>query len=463
MKRAKRIYILLGVLAVVCVAAFAVIHYQEKQEEIQTSGETILSVDPDAVQFLSWEYQSEEFAFHRDENWVYDADEQFPVDTDKIQELLEVFQDFGAAFIIQEVTDFGQYGLDNPQCTIQLTTEDTTYEIKLGDYSAMDSQRYVSIGDGNVYLAATDPLDTFDVALSDLIQNDEIPQFDQADSIQFAGEESYQVTYQEGSSATYCDEDVYFKQDGDRLLPLDTSLVESYLSSLSGLELTDYVTYTAGEEDLSTWGLDDPELTVTVTGPDQDGESQTVKLSISRDPAERAKAAEETEEEADEEEEITAYARVGESQIVYRISSDSYRALMAYTYDDLRHTQVLTADFADITGLDISLEGAEYSITSTGTGDKRTFYYQEEELDTQDLEQALENLTASSFTRESPSQKEEISLTVHLDNENYPSVQIQFYRYDGEQCLAVVDGQPVSLVSRTAVVDLIEAINAIIL
>lgn len=327
----------------------------------------------------------------------------------------------------------------------------------------MDSQRYVSIGDGNVYLAAADPLHTFDVALSDLIQNDEIPQFDQADSIQFAGEESYQVTYQEDSSATYCDEDVYFKQDGDSLLPLDTSLVESYLSSLSGLELTDYVTYTAGEEDLSTWGLDDPELTVTVTGPDQDGESQTVKLSISRDPAERAKAAEETEEEADEEEEITAYARVGESQIVYRISSDSYRALMAYTYDDLRHTQVLTADFADITGLDISLEGAEYSITSTGTGDKRTFYYQEEELDTQDLEQALENLTASSFTQESPSQKEEISLTVHLDNENYPSVQIQFYRYDGEQCLAVVDGQPVSLVSRTAVVDLIEAINAIIL
>ena len=52
MKRAKRIYILLGVLAVVCVAAFAVIHYQEKQEEIQTSGETILSVDPDAVQSL---------------------------------------------------------------------------------------------------------------------------------------------------------------------------------------------------------------------------------------------------------------------------------------------------------------------------------------------------------------------------------------------------------------------------
>ncbi len=60
-------------------------------------------------------------------------------------------------------------------------------------------------------------------------------------------------------------------------------------------------------------------------------------------------------------------------------------------------------------------------------------------------------------------QKEEISLTVHLDNEAHPTVQIALYRYDGEQCLAVIDGTPVSLVPRSPVVDLIEAVNAIVL
>ena len=79
------------------------------------------------------------------------------------------------------------------------------------------------------------------------------------------------------------------------------------------------------------------------------------------------------------------------------------------------------------------------------------------------LQSALENLSAASFTDEAPDQKEEISLTVHLDNEAHPTVQITLYRYDGEQCLAVIDGTPVSLIPRSSVVDLIEAVNTIVL
>ena len=54
-------------------------------------------------------------------------------------------------------------------------------------------------------------------------------------------------------------------------------------------------------------------------------------------------------------------------------------------------------------------------------------------------------------------------MTVYLDNENHPEVQIKLYRYDGSHCLAVVDGAPVSLVTRTSAVDLIEAVHAIVL
>lgn len=73
-------------------------------------------------------------------------------------------------------------------------------------------------------------------------------------------------------------------------------------------------------------------------------------------------------------------------------------------------------------------------------------------------DQVIENLLGKY-----ESQKEEISLTVCLDNESYPQVSIALYRYDGAYCLAVVDGQPVSLVARTAVVSLIEAVHAIVL
>ena len=317
-ERAKRIYILLGVLAVVCVAAFAVMHYQEQQELIQNTDEIILEVDSSTVQSLSWTYDGESLAFHKDGAWLYDGDEAFPVDEEKINDLLETFQAFGAAFIIHDVTDFAQYGLDDPTCTIDLATEDASYEIQLGDYSTMDAQRYVSIGDGNVYLVQEDPLDTFDVELSDLIANDETPDFNQVTSIQFTGSDSYQVIYQEDSGYSYCADDVYFKEQDGTYLPLDTALVTSYLSGITSLSPTDYVTYNAGEEDLATYGLDDPELTVAVTytpETDEDGkeaaEPVVFTISVSRDPDERS-AAEDAQSTEEDDADITAYARIGE-------------------------------------------------------------------------------------------------------------------------------------------------------
>ena len=137
--------------------------------------------------------------------------------------------------------------------------------------------------------------------------------------------------------------------------------------------------------------------------------------------------------------------------------------LIAAGYDDLRHKEALTADFTQVTGLDITLEGTVYNLTSEGSGEDKTFHFGEEEVDVADLQSALEGLTADSFTQEEPTQKEEIALTVYLDSEVHPSVQIQLYRYDGENCLAVIDGEPVSLIPRSAVVDLIEAVNAIVL
>lgn len=58
---------------------------------------------------------------------------------------------------------------------------------------------------------------------------------------------------------------------------------------------------------------------------------------------------------------------------------------------------------------------------------------------------------------------EEISLTLSLDREDAGEIQIQLYRYDGEHCIAAVDGKSVCLVKRAAVVDLIEAVHAIVL
>ena len=156
--------------------------------------------------------------------------------------------------------DCGQYGLDDPNCTIGLSTEEQSCQILLGDYSRMASLRYISIGDGNAYLAQSDPLDYFDTGLRQMIENDAVPDLGHAAEIRFTGSEHYSVVYEEDSM-----------------------------------------------EDAAQNG-------------DQDTESEI--------PA--------------------GYVRIGESPIIYEISADRYQELMATAYDDLRHSEVLWADFADV-------------------------------------------------------------------------------------------------------------------
>lgn len=485
MKRAKKLYILLGILVAVCAITFGVSRYQTRQEEIKNSGEVILEVPTDSVESLSWDVGDRSFSFHKETTegdtdsesiWIYDEDDVFPVDKTKINNLLSCFESLTAAFVIENPEDLGQYGLTDPSCTINFSDGETSYTVLLGDYSPMDSQRYVSIGDGNVYLVSEDPMEEFDVELSKMLDDDDIPYLEEegtTTSIRFSGEINYEITYEADSDNTYRADDVYFTEQNGRQVPLDSTRVSDYLHEVSFVFPDEYVTYKATDEDLAACGLDNPQLVIEADYNTEDEDGNTVSnsftMSISRDPDELAKAqssdAETTsEDEADTEtEEITAYMRIGDSKIIYRLSGEDYETLMAAGYNDLRHTEVLPADFADIAQIDISLEGTDYTITSEGDAEERTYFYEDEELDIADLQSAMQTLTADSFTDEQPTEKEEIHLTLHLDLEGEPSAEIGLYRYDGSYCLAVVDGTPMCLVQRSYVVDLIEAVNAIVL
>lgn len=470
MRRSKKLCVLLGLLAAVCGATLILLQVEEHQEKIKNSEDVILELPWESVTALSWEQDGKALSFHKEGAWLYDGDDAFPVSEERIQELLEQFEAFGVSFIIEDVEDYGQYGLDAPVCTIDLEAGEESWQIQLGDYSKMDSKRYVSIGDGNVYLVNNDPLDLFDTTLNSMIDNDDIPYWDHISEIKLEGEETYSAVYQEDSTAAYSADDVYFVRRDGKDTPLDTARVEDYLWLLRSTYLENYVSYNATEQELARYGLDDPDLTVTVnyTAENEDGDEEagTFVLHVSRDP-ETKQAAEQAEQDGqkeDEEEELSAaYVRVGDSRIIYEISGDRYEELTAAAYDDLRHQEVFWGDFDEVYQIDVSLEGADYTITSEKDGDERVWSYQEEELDITDFQNALVSLRADSFTGEKPTGKEEICFTLYLENENCPEVAVKLYRHDGELCLAEVDGKPVSLVRRSYAVDLIEAVHAIVL
>ena len=469
MRKATKLYALLGVLLVVCIAAFAVSRYEEKKEQIKNSGEVILEIPTDSVTALSWTNESGTFSFTKDETWVYDDDNAFPVDEEKINDLLEQFTSFAAAFAIDDVEDYAQYGLDEPICTIHITAGEESYTVELGDFSKMDEQRYVSIGDGKVYLVSHDPLDEFDSVLRDMILDDTIPEFDTAKQIAFTGSENYTISYDE-ETKSICADDVYFT-DGK---PLDTAVITEWLTSLHELDLTNYVSYNVTDEELETFGLDEPALAITLdySSSDEDGnetDSGTLVLHLSQNPEELAAYEEAIANEEDVLPDVTCYARVGDSQIVYQITQSEYDTLADVSYDALRHQKVFTADFDTVTSIDVTLEDENYTFICTppedadDTDTEGTWTYQGVEFDIFDFSYALRALAATNFTVETPTGQEEISLTLHLDNEDFSTFTLTLYRYDGESCIACVDDEPIAFVSRDKAVDLIEAVRAVTL
>ena len=247
--------------------------------------------------------------------------------------------------------------------------------------------------------------------------------------------------------------------------------METLLSAIQSLSLTNYVSYHVTDEELAAFGLNGPELTIKIaySTSNEDGnteDSGALLLRISRNPEEAAAYEEATEKSEDDLPDVTCYVRVGQSQIVYEISQDVYDQLTAVSYDTLRHQILFTADFETVTRIDVALSGENYTFTYHPPEDKDaegTWTYNGEEFDVYDLETALRAISAFRFTDETPAGQEEISLTVHLDNEDFPTVTLMLYRLDGTNCVAAVDGKTVALVSRSKTVDLIEAVNELTL
>ncbi len=479
MKRTRNILILAGVLVVLC-GIIAVENLVSRHvDSINTTDEVILTVDQSALTEVTWSYEDVTLTFtNADGAWSDADDAAFPVSQNALEEFLAHFEEVHACFIIDDVSDYDQYGLSDPQCTITLTTEDGETVVSLGDYSTMDAQRYVSVGDGKVYLIEDDLLEYVSTERDDFMQHDSLADFDTLASLTIEGETEIEVVYDPDGVYSYTDTYNYYAlSDGD-YLTLDDSQVESYLSALTSLSLTDYVTYTASDEDLSVYGLDSPAFTITVCGvveadEDEGTEEETVEYTV------YIGAVTEEDEETGETT-VTAYLRVGDSEIVYNLSSDTFATLSSGSYNDLRPTAVYTLDWTAVTGVTVTLDGTDYAVTvtdkaptesdeddATDTTDteEETLYYllDGQEIDFDAVMDAVDALTINSFTDEAADGTQELALTVYLDNEDYPSVSVTIYQYDGEDCLVVLEGETLGLMSRDLMVDLREAMTSIVL
>lgn len=222
MNKQKRLFIILVVVLIVCLAGYmGLLHYNKYKSDDSESESTsveALSVESSTVRLFSFDINGEQYTFSRvqaaggesiedsteeaeenisggtdstegsessetessetkaseteDEQWVCDNDPELKLNTSKITTMLGCITSITASEKFDADTDVSDFGFDTPQNTITMTTDDNTYTIVVGAKNAMLSQYYIKVND-DVYLSSTTIPSQFAVTLDDLIQSDD--------------------------------------------------------------------------------------------------------------------------------------------------------------------------------------------------------------------------------------------------------------------------------------------------
>lgn len=272
MKRGKKLLILLAVLAAAAGAALSAVRLFQDGEAVETAEEpaaVIVSLSSDELASIGWTFEDETLSFVRAEDgWEYSEDPAFPLSETGLGTVLSGIAQLTASKVIEDPEDTAQYGLDEPVCEVMAEpAEGETIWLRIGNETEMGGERYVSSGDGNIYLTDASVLDVFSVGLYDLVQEETIPYMPEVDSFEVEAEtQDLTIEHLPDSGLAYSDAFEWFAQDGSGgYITLDTELTETFIESVTQMQWTACADYAADEEELAAYGLDEPGAVVTVT------------------------------------------------------------------------------------------------------------------------------------------------------------------------------------------------------
>ena len=162
---------------VVLAAAFLGIRQYNKNASSATSTtedtqETVLDVNSDDITSFSYVYEGETYAFEKkDETWYYTDDHSLNLNQERIKAMILKVAPLKADQVIENVTDMSQYGLADPERTIQYETADRTVIINVGNLNSMTSQYYIAFpSEMKVYAVTTNVVTGFNYTLDDLVE-----------------------------------------------------------------------------------------------------------------------------------------------------------------------------------------------------------------------------------------------------------------------------------------------------
>ena len=357
MKKKSRALILGASSLVILSGAYLLLRmYNQNAQEAElaeSAQEEILSLDEDTLASVSFEIDGSEVTFlYEDEEWSLENDPEFPVDSTYLMTTLSYLEPLEAVRTLEEVTDTGEYGIDEPQNTITLTdSEGTETILTIGSTNISTGDDYLMLNDDSstIYTINTSLRDSLHDDLYDYAEGEELPYILSSEISGLSVEKA------DGSYELLLEDAVWMVQgDGTDAVSADQDAVDTVISSIAGASYADYLEYNCTSPE--DYGLDDPAAVLTILY-EEDSETQSESEDASEEAStESDSSASESEEETEaitEEEAAAAqltlligstdesgdyYVQQDGSTEVHTISYDTLSSLLEKTGEDFEET-----------------------------------------------------------------------------------------------------------------------------
>ncbi len=166
--------------------ALAVKASTDAEEAESSQALSFVSVSSDDVSKLTWSYDDTEYILEKDDdgNWTWIGNKDFALEQDTINEMAYAISNIAASRKLTDVTDYSEYGLDEPDSRISFETADgETVEVLTGDLNEVTGEYYARRADDySVYLVTGEYLDYFSCSAGELAAADDEDAEDAADA-----------------------------------------------------------------------------------------------------------------------------------------------------------------------------------------------------------------------------------------------------------------------------------------
>ena len=209
MNKQKRTFVILAIVLVACLAGYlGLLNYNKYKSDDDSESESdsveALSLDSSDVKSISFLIDGQEYTFSRiksedtsdetestesektdtesetnsdenstdDEQWVCDNDTSLKINTSKVTSLLGNATSITASKKFDSDADTSDFGLDEPQNVVKLSTAAETYTITIGEKNAMLGEYYIKVND-DVYLSSNTILGTIPDSIDDMVASED--------------------------------------------------------------------------------------------------------------------------------------------------------------------------------------------------------------------------------------------------------------------------------------------------